>query len=299
VRDLADNRRRYKQRDNDQQQEYKRLVRNTKAKMKRVKEEYGIDLSYQIEIPDFDEVKSPEAFDEFSEQMMSFTDRNNLNYQFGRNKWGMVYSKAEEAEGILNTKQAQENAQEFIDRFKEKEYQISGNDAGYTVGQRMMLFEKENVAGISVPDDFDIDAFQSRSRLEGRLELLEEKADGVFFDRSMRTMKENFMKSVKGSFNSEADDVVEMLDIMPEDDFFELFIQSAEFTFEDYASDGSIDGTAEQAERLRGYLHEYFKGNMNTELKAFGTLTGGSDGAKKIKKNSKFARDIKRKHGSE
>lgn len=295
---MAD-KKRYKQRDNDQKKEYQRLVKNTKAKMKRVRDEYGIDLSYHIEIPSFDEVKSPDAFDDFSENMMSFTDRSNLNYQFNRNKYGMVYSLAEVQEGIENTKLAQENARKFIDRFKEKEYQISGKDAGYTVGDRMMLYERENVAGITVPDDFDINTIQNRSRLEGRLELLQEKADGVFFDRSMRTMKENFMKSLKGSFNSEADDIVEMIDVLPEDDFFELFIQSAEFTFEDYASDGSIDGTAEQAERLRGYLHEYFKGNVDMSMKTFGSLTGRGDGAKKISKNSKFARDIKRKHGSE
>lgn len=277
MKDLADKRRRYKQKDNNPKKEYQRLVRNTKAKLNRVKENYGLDLSYEIEIPDYNELDTPEEFDNFVEQMESFTDRSNLNYQFDRNKWGMVYSKAELLEGLENTRQAQENAKEFIERFKEKEYQIGGKDAGYTVGDRMMLYEKENVAGITVPNDFDIDAFQSRDRLEGRLELLQEKAEGVFFDRSMRTMKDNFMKSIKGSFNSEADDIIEMLDIMPEDDFFELFLQSAEFTFEDYASDGSIDGTAEQAERLRGYLHEYFRGNVDMTLKAFGNLNGRGD----------------------
>jgi hypothetical protein len=293
VRDLADKRRRYNQRNNDMEKEYKRLVRNTKAKMKRVKDDYGVDLSYEIEIPSYDEAKAD--FDEFSENMVSFT-QTDPNYKFAKNEKGVVYTQAELQAGKDFTEQAQENAREFIDRFKEKEYQISGRDAGYTVGDRMMLYEKENVAGITVPNDFDINVFENRSRLSGRLELLEEKAEGIFFDRSMRTMKDNFMKSIKGSFNSEADDVVEMLDIMPEDDFFELFVQSAEFTFEDYASDGSIDGTAEQAERLRGYLHEYFKGNVDMELKAFGTINGRGD-TKTIDKTSKFAKYVKNKHG--
>jgi hypothetical protein len=253
------------------------LVRNTKAKMRRVKRDYGLDLSYEIDIPSYSEVKSSETFDDFSEEMMSFTDRGNANYQFARNEKGMPYSKAELQRGLELREIAAVNAQNFIDRFKEKEYQINNQDAGYTVGDRMTLYEKENVAGITVPNEFDINAFESRNRLESRLETLEEKADGVFFDRSMRTMKENFMKSLKGSFNSTGDDIVEMIDIMPEDDFFELFIQSAEFTFEDYASDGSIDGTVEQAERLRGYLHEYFKGNVDMTLKAFGSLNGRSD----------------------
>jgi hypothetical protein len=277
VLDLADNRRRYKQKNNNPKKEYQRLVRNTKQKIRYVKEKYGLDLSYEVDIPKFNEITSAEEFDDFASEMESFTDRNNLNYQFDRNTKGVVYSKAELQAGLEYTEQAQQNAREFIDRFKEKEYQISGKEAGYTVGDRMTLYEEENVAGIKVPKPFDIDSFETRARLTGKLELLEEKAEGIFFDRSMRTMKQNFMKSIKGSFNSVADDVVEMIDIMPEDDFFELFVQSAEFTFEDYASDGSIDGTAEQAERLRGYLHEYFKGNIDMTLKAFGSPNGRGD----------------------
>ena len=295
---MADNRRRYNQRDNVPKKEYQRLVRNTKAKMKRVYDEYGVDLSYEIDIPSFDEIKGTEAFDEFVEEMSSFTDRSNLDYQFGRNKHGLVYRMSELERGNDLTKVSQDNAQEFIDRFKEKEYQVGGKTMPYTVGDRMTLYDVENAAGITVPKDFDIDAFETRSRLIGRLELLEEKADGIFFDRSMRTMKQNFIKSLKGSFNSEADDIVEMIDIMPEDDFFELFMQSAEFTFEDYASDGSIDGSTEQAELLRGYLTNYFAGNMDDTLKGLGSMTGGRDEIQKVavKKNSKRYKELKRRY---
>jgi hypothetical protein len=287
---MADKRRRYNQRDNDPKKEYKRLVRNTKAKMKYVQEKWGVDLSYEIEIPSYAELDTPQEFDDFVEEMTAFTDRGNSHYQFDRNKNGMVYRLSEVERGNELTKQAQINAQEFIDRFKEKEYQIGGKDAGYTVGDRMTLYDKENAAGITVPNDFDIDVFETRSRLEGRLELLEEKSEGVFFDRSMRTMKENFMRSLKGSFNSEADDIIEMIDIMPEDDFFELFLMSAEFTFEDYASDGSIDGTREQAEMLRSYLHEYYRGNIDMDLKGF-YLTD----RRAVSRNSKIAKRVKNK----
>jgi hypothetical protein len=287
---LADKRRRYNQRENNPKKEYDRLVRNTKAKMKRVKEDYGIDLSYEIEIPKYDEFMSSDEFDSFVEEMSSFTDRNNLNYQYVKNKWGLVMRKADLNEAYENNKKERENAQEFIDRFKEKEYQINGKDAGYTVGDRMTLYEKENAAGITVPDVFDFDNYQDRSRLEGRLETMEEKADGVFFDRSMRQMKENFMAVLRGSFNSESDDIIDMIDAMPEDDFFELFLQSAEFTFEDYASDGSIDGTAEQAELLRGYLKEYYMGNVDTSLKGF-YLTD----RRAVSRNSKVAKRVRNK----
>lgn len=261
--------RKYGQRDNNPKKEYQRLVRNTKAKLNRIQDEYGLDLSHEIEIPNFEELNSPEKFDEFAERMSSFTDRGNLRYQFQRNKKGAVYSKQELNEGIANTMIAQEQAKQFIDKYKENPYFIAGKEAGYTVGDRMMLYEKENVAGITVPDDFDIDKFESRSRLLGRLELLGEKASGKFFDQSMSRMKENFMKALRGSYNSDADDVLDMIDIVPPDDFFELFIMKAEFTFEDYASDGSIDGSETQLNILRGYLESYFRGEIDMDMKHF------------------------------
>lgn len=261
--------RKYGQRDNNPQREYQRLVRNTKAKLRRIEDEYGLDLSDEIKIPKYEELNSPEKFDEFAERMSSFTDRGNLRYQFERNKKGVVYSKQELNEGIAHTMIAQEKAREFIDKYKDNPYYVSGKEAGYTVGERMTLFERENVAGITVPNDFDIDAFESRSRLKGRLELLGEKASGKFFDQSMSRMKENFMRAVRGSFNSEADDVLDMIDIIPPDDFFELFIMKAEFTFEDYASDGSIDGSEQQLEMLRGYLQSYFRGEIDMDMKGF------------------------------
>lgn len=261
--------RKYGQRNNNPEKEYKRLVRNTKAKMRRLQDDYGIDLTDKIEIPKFDELDTPDKFDEFSERMESFTDRGNLNYQFRKNDKGVVYSLQELNEGIANTMFAQEKARQFIDKYKDNPYFIAGEEAGYTVGDRMLLYEKENVAGISVPDDFNINAFESRSRLKGRLELLEEKASGKFFDQSMSRMKENFMKALRGSYNSDADDVLNMIDIVPPDDFFELFIMKAEFTFEDYASDGSIDGSETQLNILRGYLESYFRGEIDMDMKQF------------------------------
>ncbi len=249
--------------------EYQRLVRNAKAKMKRVKDKFGLDLSYEIDIPDYDEFNTPEEFDEWVDHITSFTDRGNKDYQFKKNKKGVVYSQAELEHALEVTKQAQDNATEFIEKFKDLPIYADGKEMGYTVGDKMTLYNEPNVGGITVPKDFNIDVFETRGRLETRIENLEEKADGVFFDRTMRQMQRNFIKMIKVSFNSVADDLVDMMEIIPEDDFYELFLMNDAFSFEHYASDGSVDGTEEQAELLRGYLMEYFRGNVDMSLKGF------------------------------
>ena len=282
----------YKQRDNDPQKEYQRLVRNTKSKLQRVKENYGLDLSDEIKIPKFQELDTSEKFDEWSEQMQSFTDRGNKEYQFGINKYGVVYSLAQLEQGIESTKLAQENAKEFIEKYKDNPVAQGGKDLGYTIGDKMLLYDEENVAGIRVPKDFNIDAFQDRKRLEGRLDLLDEKASGEFFDQSMSRMKQNFMTALGGTFNSAADEVLAMIDIIPPDDFFELYLMKEEFTFEDYASDGSIDASEDQLNRLKSYLEEYFRGEIDVNLlKGFGDHT--------LSRESDFVKRVHKKHGKE
>src|SRR6185312_2823093 len=167
-----------------------------------------------------------------------------------------------------------------------------GKDLGYTIGDKMLLYDEENVAGIRVPKDFNIDAFQDRKRLEGRLDLLDEKASGEFFDQSMSRMKQNFMTALGGTFNSAADEVLAMIDIIPPDDFFELYLMKEEFTFEDYASDGSIDASEDQLNRLKSYLEEYFIGEIDVNLlKGFGDHT--------LSRESDFVKRVHKKHGKE
>ncbi|UTC25166.1 DNA terminal protein [Cytobacillus phage Bfsp1] len=263
------NKRINKKRDSFDKDEYKRLVKNAKAKMKRIETKYGLDVSDKIDIPQATDFNSRKEFNEWKDRMKSFTDRNNPEFQYEINKYGVAASKAELEKIRQDTAKAQEQAQKFIEKYENKPYSVGGKEMGYTVGDRMLLFRDRNVAGITVPDDFDFDKIQTRSRLEGRAELLEEKASGQFFDQSMERMKHNFMTALRGTFNGAADELLDMIDIIPPDDFFELFLMKAEFTFEDYASDGSIDGTDAQLEMLKSYVEEYFRGEIDMSLKHF------------------------------
>src|SRR5690606_23216478 len=87
--------------------EYARLVRNTKAKIRRTAKNYGIDLSNQIQIPSIEEFRSREHFNEWKNKQHSFTSLSNRNFQFKKNEFGVVASKRELDIIDQNTRRAQ------------------------------------------------------------------------------------------------------------------------------------------------------------------------------------------------
>src|SRR5690625_7488212 len=63
------------------EEEYRRLQRNTKAKINRVKKNYGVDLEGEIPLPDLSEFQTRKEFNEWKELQSSFTNRANTEYQ--------------------------------------------------------------------------------------------------------------------------------------------------------------------------------------------------------------------------
>jgi hypothetical protein len=70
------------------------LVKNSKAKVKRTFQKYGVDLTEEVSIPSLDSFQTREEFNEWKEKAGSFTNRNNQRFQFVKNEHGVVASKS-------------------------------------------------------------------------------------------------------------------------------------------------------------------------------------------------------------
>ena len=67
-------------------QDYQRLVRNAKAKIRRVKKKYNRELSSSVELPSLSSFKSRKQYNEWKNEIKSFTNRGNTKYQFVKNR---------------------------------------------------------------------------------------------------------------------------------------------------------------------------------------------------------------------
>lgn len=247
--------------------EYARLVKNTKAKLRRTKKNYGLDLSDEVVIPSLDDFTTRQEFNLWKQQMSSFTNRANLNYQFKKNPYGVVASKKEINEITRNTKRAQEIAKQFEREASEKPF-ISGGKQQGTLEQRSFMLDKP-VSGITVPRDFDFEKVRSRRQLEAKKESMARRVTPEFYDKRMEQMKENYINLMQSTFHSDADELVRKLENMTAKDFYNMWLMFDEFDFTHYYPPSGVvdDALMNYVEKMETNIERYQR--MGNDLKGF------------------------------
>lgn len=249
--------------------DYARLAKNSKAKLRRTLKNYGLDLSDKIEIPDLEEFQTRKQFNKWKETMASFTNRYNLHFQFKKNKNGVVASKAELNEIERNFKLAKKHQTKIRERVEDLPFISGGKPTGDTVGERIRMMKRPDTF-LSHANEFDFDAVRRRADLERVMTRAEKRSDPYYYDQAMERLKQNFITALSGSFHSEADDIVEKLQNLRADYFYDMFQQFGELSFDDFDSEGqNVDATEAQLEKIRSYLQMYEEGRLDFDLKGF------------------------------
>lgn len=250
-------------------QEYARLVRNAKSKISRIKTNYEIDLANDIKLPKLEDISTREEYNKIKREIKSFTSRSNQNYQFVKNDYGVVATKKEINEVKRNTKAAQRIADRVKKEIEKKPFHIGGKQQT-TVGQRMAQMARPDV-GISRPNDFDFDAIRSRHDFKRKMESMEDRADPNIFEKRKQALKENIIKKMEVSFNSDADELIKRLKTLDADVMYELFLTHEEFQFTyRYTRDHmGVDDINEEINDLHSILDRFDNGEENTDLWGF------------------------------
>lgn len=242
------------------------MVRNAKSKIKRVEKKFGINLSDKVPLIPLEDMSTRREFNAWKQIVSSFTNRNNLNYQFEKNQYGVVATKAELSRAKRKNKEAQRLAKQEIRKIENKPFIQNQKSTGFTVGQRMLMMGKENAGGISVPPDFNFNDIRFQSDLKQKLERIERKANTKHYEWRKELMRNNFISGLEKQFNSDADAVVEALRNIPPDDFFEMYMQYEELDF-DYIYDPEQEQT--YVGKIAGVISRYKEGLVDMDFKGF------------------------------
>lgn len=213
---------------NKDKQEYNKLVKNVKSKIRNVKKKNGIDLTGEIPIPKLGDFTNRQAFNEWKTKASSFTNRYNLRYQFKTNKYGVTASVAELNEIERKNKLSQRLAKQKQKEYSKKPFMQGGKQYG-TVGDRFGMMKKPKNVGFDIPGDFNFEVFQTRGELNRRKEIIERRANPKNFDRRLENFKDRYIVGIEERFNSDADDVVSKLKDMPADELYRLYLEYGEF----------------------------------------------------------------------
>lgn len=250
---------------------FKKVTNSAKSKLRRVNKNYGIDLSDEINLMKLDEFKTRKEFNTWVENMQRFTNRNNQRYQFVKNEYGLVMNKKELNELIRISKQNQRLAKQKIkealnlDALKNKQKEVQ------RLKEQTLMLGEANVTGITVPPIFNFKQFRTTRTLKRAIDNIYKRSNPEFYDTRSERMKDNFIRSLEGSFNSNADKLVSMLRNMSGQDFYELYMSDRlVFDFSLYDSEGQFHEADEDKLRaMEQDVEDFYNGNFDTDFKHF------------------------------
>lgn len=242
--------------------EYARLVRNAKAKIRRTKKNYGVDISNKIDLPSIESFKTRKAYNEWKDKMGKI--RYDTSLQFVKNEYGVVASKKEIAKARRDEKIVIANAKRMVKSLEKLPVYIDQKKQ-MTVKQRMGIMDTASVTGINIPKPFDFSEIKDKYQWQAKVKGMEKQSDRDYYDKKMETFKANFIKKLEWTFGSDADDLVEKVREMETLEFYQMFQMYPDtFDFNAYGSDGD-EGYAGGTEDMLLAIESDYEHYMATE----------------------------------
>lgn len=246
------------------------MVRNARAKITRIKNKHGVDLSGVMPTPNINSFETRKEFNAWKEKQSDFTNRYNIDFQYESNKYGVPMTKRKRRSIEKATKLAQKAHDIRIAKYADKRVQYKGEDIG-SVSDQAGLMSEGSMTGSRRPKDFDFDSIRHADRLDTIQKNMDRKSGQEQYDKSDEQLKENFMTALRGSFNSETDELIEMIERVPADDFYELFLTYARnIDFSPYDSEGNdVGANMESLAELTKIFNKYHAGKEDMDFKGF------------------------------
>lgn len=250
------------------------MVRNTRAKIRRTEKNYGVDLSDEVFIPEsIEDFQTRKEFNEWKQKQSSFTNRSNLNYQYVKNPYDVVATKAQINKIERDTRRAQNLAKKEIKKQLDKPVIRDGEQTG-TVRDRTRYMSEPDVLGITVPKDFNFKTVRNPQRLRDIEKGMKNRSESEYYDERKERMRDNFIKMLEETYNSDSEELIKELEDFDPDNFYDLYVRFPDqFNFEIYyineISDEIDDKHLNDINKMIGFVKDYKGGKMNTDLKGF------------------------------
>lgn len=161
-------------------------------------------------------------FNKLLDELVDFAQPYNKNYIFEINKRNVAISRAQIKEAQIKTEQAQKAKEEH---YKElNEVQIKKPTENTIVTPTILTELGADLPFQPIPD-FNIDSFTSPEGVQSYLENIG-KQDEQYFDERDQLYYDNFRQAMFTIFNSDADDIVRLLDSMGLDLFMKTYVSN-------------------------------------------------------------------------
>ncbi|HAP8403645.1 TPA: hypothetical protein IV054_002053 [Enterococcus faecium] len=161
-------------------------------------------------------------FNKLLDELVDFAQPYNENYIFEINKRNVAISRAQIKEAQIKTEQAQKAKEEHYKELNKVEVKKPTEN---TIVTPTILTELGADLPFQAIPDFNIDAFTSPEGVQSYLENIG-KQDEQYFDERDQLYYDNFRQAMFTIFNSDADDIVRLLDSMGLDLFMKTYVSN-------------------------------------------------------------------------
>lgn len=247
-------------------EEYRRLQRNAKAKIRRVQKNYGVDLSAEINVGDsIDDFATRDQFNQWKDLMDRFTSGRYTTWRFKRNRYGVVMRESEINKLAYDTKRVRRQARNLI---SELEKRTEDSDDPLV---RERMFQRRNDS-ITMPGPFNFEDVRSQHHFDLRRSQMGKRANEDYYDQRMATMRDNYADIIEKDVgrDSRASELIRNMNAL---DFFEIYMKNPEifdFVFWDSDREGADNNPNESREQdTLEYLRREGHGDWKDDLHGF------------------------------
>jgi hypothetical protein len=233
-----------------------------------------IDIRDKMNVPSLESFSSRKEFNEWKYETEKFNKGVSSRSKFKRNIHGLAVTEQFMLVAENLNKKEIRLAKKLRDRIISQPFTVGGVEQG-SMEQRLLTMGRNNPQNIHIPKPFDFSQVKTLSRLKEVFDNMKNRSSEEKMNRRLERFKELYMESLERQFNSDADDVLEMIKEIPADVFYEMYkIEDVfEILFDPSPQEGySVQWVDEsnmssQLGRIESYLERYYRGELNFDLK--------------------------------
>lgn len=232
----------------NQKAEVRRLNKSISNKKSRIKKEFGVEL--QIKTKPVKEFGSRKEYNEFVKQSKKFIDRRNFRYV--KNPHGVVLRREEYEQIKKDVEKINRRNKRKLNKIDKKTFTSRGKKTDTRVIDRRLMLDPR----YDYLRDMDFkkrwQTLQTAQDVENYAEKAANRARDEYELETQNLFKNNYIKSIKNVFGSNANSIIEKVNEMSPEEFEQLYLTEDIVDF-----DFNYDDQIEVDSKL-GYLNMIF-----------------------------------------
>lgn len=176
-----------------------------------------------IQTKNIKDFKTRDEFNAYKQQMESFLNKHNLNYQYVKNPHGVVVTKKEMNEIERTLKRVNRIREEEVKRRRKMPFKHGKKPTEFNVGEQEKLMGDTRFRESKHKVKNNFHNMKNYSDYEEWKKEVEEEFGGNYRDKRSQGYKDRYIKGLENIFGDESKQLIKHIEKMPLGDFMDVY----------------------------------------------------------------------------